>query len=141
MTATGAGNKWHLETKYRWVNQYNFYLQDAEWEPMFVRVCPYFPNPKTKMYSQRATVTNSGSSSVAGPLSLVLSGLAPGVTLSDRNGSTVCFAPPNSPYINLNLPASNRLGVGKSAQTVLQFSDPSNTGISFTSEVAGPGAR
>ena len=43
MTATGAGNKWHLETKYRWVNQYNFYLQDAEWGPMFVRVCPYFP--------------------------------------------------------------------------------------------------
>ena len=43
MTATGAGQKWHLETKYRWVNQYNFYLQDAEWGSMFVRVCPYFP--------------------------------------------------------------------------------------------------
>lgn len=43
MTATGAGDKWHLETKYRWVNQYNFYLQDAEWGPLFVRVCPYFP--------------------------------------------------------------------------------------------------
>ena len=43
MTAIGAGDKWHLETKYRWVEQYNFYLQDAEWGPMFVRVCPYFP--------------------------------------------------------------------------------------------------
>jgi hypothetical protein len=43
MTAIGAGEKWHLETKYRWVQQYNFYLQDAEWGPMFVRVCPYFP--------------------------------------------------------------------------------------------------
>jgi len=43
MTAIGAGEKWHLETKYRWVEQYNFYLQDAEWGPMFVRVCPYFP--------------------------------------------------------------------------------------------------
>jgi hypothetical protein len=43
MTAIGEGNKWHLETKYRWVEQYNFYLQDAEWGPMFVRVCPYFP--------------------------------------------------------------------------------------------------
>jgi len=43
MTAVGAGDKWHLETKYRWVDQYNFYLQDAEWGPMFVRVCPYFP--------------------------------------------------------------------------------------------------
>ena len=43
MTAVGAGQKWHLETKYRWVQQYNFYLQDSEWGPMFVRVCPYFP--------------------------------------------------------------------------------------------------
>ena len=43
MTAIGAGEKWHLQTKYRWVKQYNFYLRDAEWGPMFVRVCPYFP--------------------------------------------------------------------------------------------------
>lgn len=43
MTAIGAGDKWHLESKYRWVDQYNFYLRDAAWGPMFVRVCPYFP--------------------------------------------------------------------------------------------------
>jgi hypothetical protein len=43
MTSVGAGDRWHLETKYRWVDQYNFYLQDAAWGPMFVRVCPYFP--------------------------------------------------------------------------------------------------
>jgi hypothetical protein len=43
MTAIGAEEKWHLETKYRWVDQYNFYIQDAEWGQMFVRVCPYFP--------------------------------------------------------------------------------------------------
>jgi hypothetical protein len=36
-------NKWHLEIKKRWVDQYNFYLRDAQWGPMFVRVCPYFP--------------------------------------------------------------------------------------------------
>jgi diadenosine tetraphosphatase ApaH/serine/threonine PP2A family protein phosphatase len=42
MTAIGAADKWHLETKYRWIKQYNFYLRDAEWGPMFVRVCPYF---------------------------------------------------------------------------------------------------
>jgi hypothetical protein len=43
MTATGQGEKWHLETKYRWPDQYNFYIQDAEWGQLFVRVCPYFP--------------------------------------------------------------------------------------------------
>jgi hypothetical protein len=30
MTAIGEGKKWHLETKYRWVDQYNFYIQDGE---------------------------------------------------------------------------------------------------------------
>jgi len=33
----------HLEYKQRWVNQYNFYLQDPHWGRMFVRMCPYFP--------------------------------------------------------------------------------------------------
>ena len=33
----------HLEYKHRWVNQFNFYLNDARWGRMFVRMCPYFP--------------------------------------------------------------------------------------------------
>jgi hypothetical protein len=33
----------HLELKQRWVNQYNFYLNDQHWGRMFVRMCPYFP--------------------------------------------------------------------------------------------------
>ena len=33
----------HLEYKQRWVNQYNFYVNDPHWGRMFVRMCPYFP--------------------------------------------------------------------------------------------------
>jgi hypothetical protein len=33
----------HLEFKRRWVNQFNFYLNDSNFGRMFVRVCPYFP--------------------------------------------------------------------------------------------------
>ena len=33
----------HLEYKQRWVNQFNFYLNDTHWGRMFVRMCPYFP--------------------------------------------------------------------------------------------------
>ena len=33
----------HLEYKQRWVNHYNFYLNDPHWGRMFVRMCPYFP--------------------------------------------------------------------------------------------------
>jgi hypothetical protein len=45
LTAIGSQkeNRWHLELKQRWVEQYNFYLNDREWGRMFLRVCPYFP--------------------------------------------------------------------------------------------------
>jgi hypothetical protein len=41
------GNKkddhWHLQMSQRCIIQYNFYLNDARWGRMFVRLCPYFP--------------------------------------------------------------------------------------------------
>ena len=36
-------NRWHLQIAQRWVKQYNFYVNDERWGPMFVRMCPYFP--------------------------------------------------------------------------------------------------
>ena len=33
----------HLEMDYRWVDQYNFYINDEHWGRLFVRMCPYFP--------------------------------------------------------------------------------------------------
>ena len=36
-------DRWHLEIRQRWVNQYNIYLNDVHWGRMFVRICPYFP--------------------------------------------------------------------------------------------------
>jgi hypothetical protein len=45
MTAIGdkAANRWHLQFAERWVVQYNFYINDARWGRMFVRMCPYLP--------------------------------------------------------------------------------------------------
>ncbi len=45
MTAIGTKkeNRWHLELKQRWVDHYNFYINDDQWGRIFVRVCPYFP--------------------------------------------------------------------------------------------------
>jgi hypothetical protein len=94
-----------------------------------------------KLWLQTATVTNSGTKALSGPLSLVLADLTSGVTLENPNGTTVCFAPKHSSYINLNLPAGNKLAVGSKAQVTLAFSDPSDASITFTSEVASPGAR
>ena len=36
-------NRWHLQIAQRWVVQYNFYVNDERWGPMFVRMCPYLP--------------------------------------------------------------------------------------------------
>jgi hypothetical protein len=41
--AEKQNNSPHQEVKQRWVNQYNLYLNDQAWGPMFVRMCPYFP--------------------------------------------------------------------------------------------------
>ena len=43
LTAIGRDDRWHLEMKRRWVDQYNFYVHDRDWGRMFVRVCPYLP--------------------------------------------------------------------------------------------------
>ena len=39
LTATGnpKDDRWHLELKQRWADQYNFYINDPEWGRMFVR--------------------------------------------------------------------------------------------------------
>jgi hypothetical protein len=36
-------NRWHLQIAQRWVIQYNFYVNDGNWDRLFVRLCPYFP--------------------------------------------------------------------------------------------------
>jgi len=60
MTAIGTKkeNRWHLELKQRWVNQFNFYINDSEWGRMFVRVCPYFPFSARVCLNQHHWIAN-----------------------------------------------------------------------------------
>src|SRR5215813_2735379 len=95
LTAIGnkKENRWHLELKQRWVEQYNFYINDGEWGRMFVRVCPYFPFPARLCLNQHHWLANrmrqreSISSKPATPLSSVhkwLTPLTPFFTLRER---------------------------------------------------------
>ena len=36
-------DRWHLQITSAGSIHYNFYLNDARWGRMFVRMCPYFP--------------------------------------------------------------------------------------------------
>ena len=60
ITAIGTKkeNRWHLEFKQRWVNQYNFYINDSEWGRMFVRICPYLPFPARVCLNQHHWIAN-----------------------------------------------------------------------------------
>jgi hypothetical protein len=60
MTAIGTKkeNRWHLELKQRWVDQYNFYINDREWGRMFVRICPYFPFSARVCLNQHHWIAN-----------------------------------------------------------------------------------
>jgi hypothetical protein len=43
----------HLEYKQRWVNQFNFHVNDPHWGGMFVRMCPYYPFSARVCLNQR----------------------------------------------------------------------------------------
>ena len=60
LTAIGTKkeNRWHLELKQRWINQYNFYINDSEWGRMFVRICPYFPFSARVCLNQHHWIAN-----------------------------------------------------------------------------------
>jgi hypothetical protein len=98
-------------------------------------------NPTTKIYSQTATVTNTSSSNITGPLSLLVTNLTAGTTMTNESGVTICEAPAGSAYINLNLGTKNVLPKAKSSTVTLQFKNPNTGNITFTPQVAGPGAR
>lgn len=75
------------------------------------------------------------------PLSLVLVNLTHGVTLANRNGATVYFAPEGSSYIDLYLPANNELAGVRVRKLHWNSAIRPTQEFSFQSEVAGPGAR
>jgi hypothetical protein len=61
MTAIGTPkeNRWHLQMAQRWIVQYNFYVNDARWGRMFVRICPYLPFSARVCLNQHHWLANS----------------------------------------------------------------------------------
>jgi hypothetical protein len=95
-------------------------------------------NFTTRRFYQKITLTNTGASAIADPLSLVLASLSSNATLFNATGTTSCAAPVNSPFINIAGP----LGAGASTSVVLQFTDPTHGAIAYSTRVfAGSGSR
>jgi hypothetical protein len=90
-TASG-GNRIEVVTRFVW--QYYFYLRDADWGRMFLRICPYFPF-NTRVYvnqherlarqleAERISFQQAGNAFVAGAAPTRLQQLADGLTTGD----------------------------------------------------------
>jgi uncharacterized membrane protein len=88
---------------------------------------------------QTVTVTNTGAAAVTGPISLVLTGLGSGVSLSNPTGATTAITPVGRPYVDS---AAVSIGTGASAVVQLVFDDPQSLPITYGTQVlAGPGLR
>jgi hypothetical protein len=79
----------------------------------------------TGTFNGTMTVKNTSGQSIAGPIEIVLTKLAAGVTLSNATGTTA-----GNPYISL--PGVVSLAPGQSASVNVQFADPLNILITFT---------
>lgn len=95
---------------------------------------------RTGRFVQTVTLTNHGPA-IAGPLSLALDGLASTVTLWNQNGATSCAQPTGSPVINVGTGSDTVLSTGESTTITLQFTNPKNQTITYSTRVLAGSAQ
>ncbi|MGA2590437.1 MAG: hypothetical protein ABSH32_11010 [Bryobacteraceae bacterium] len=92
---------------------------------------PIVYHPRTKLYTQDVSLSNTNSSAVDGPLFLILEDLPAGVTVANASRTTSCYAPIGSPYL-VAIPEGSSLAPNTSVAVRLEFRDPSGVAISYT---------
>ena len=88
---------------------------------------------RTGMFAQQLTVTNHTAGTLPGPFFVVLDSLSGTVTLANASGTAAVF-PPFGSYIQVPV-APTGLGAGASTSVTLQFANPTNAAISYTTRV------
>lgn len=91
-------------------------------------------------YTQTIQVTNTGTSTIPGPISIALDALTPGITLTNATGTTSYAGPFGSPYVDVS--SSDLLPGGTTARFTLTFSGPGVAQPNYRARVlAGPAPR
>jgi hypothetical protein len=93
---------------------------------------PIVLNPVTRLYVETVTVTNNSGYAIY-PISLVLDNLT-NATLVNATGTTSFESPSLSPYITM----TNGVAAGQTIPFSLQFRDPTNGAITYTTRVLTP---
>ncbi len=96
-------------------------------------------DPTLHRWFQTVRLANAGPTTIAGPVSLVLTNLAAGIALATAGGTTSVVAPLGRPWMDAGVAS---LAPGASATLSLVFNDPANLPVSYATQVlAGPGQR
>jgi hypothetical protein len=99
----------------------------------------FLKNRATGRFVQTISLKNASGANIIGPTSLVLDALSGNAALFNKSGSTTVTTPSGSPYINAT---AGSLAAGASVTITLEFTDPTNAAISYSTRVlAGPGSR
>jgi hypothetical protein len=90
-------------------------------------------NLNTGRYFQTVTLKNNGAQPVPGPIMLVLNNLSPNATLYNSSGTT---GNPPAPYLSIAVGGDSlQLAPGASVSVTLEFTNPTNAGITYTTQV------
>lgn len=91
-------------------------------------------NRTTNRYVQQINIKNVSSEDIPGPVALVMDQLSSNATLFNANGTTSCNTPANS-YMNVNVGIDNVLSVGESVAITLEFKNPTNKAITYSTKL------
>jgi uncharacterized repeat protein (TIGR02543 family) len=95
-------------------------------------------NRTTGRFHQQITLRNASGNPIQAPIYLVLDNLSANASLANASGTTSNTIPAGSPYIQMM--ASGSLAAGNTVSVLLQFDNPTRTGIIYSTRVlAGPG--
>lgn len=100
-------------------------------------------NLVTRRFTQTVTIQNVGTSPVQGELVFVLDDLSSNAALHNPLGRTLCAAPLDSPFINVNAGDDSMLTPGETVTLSLEFTNSNpRQSITYTPRLlAGNGAR
>jgi hypothetical protein len=96
-------------------------------------------NYGTGQFVQSIAITNVSGVPLYGPLSVVLDGLTPGVSLADASGATSCTVPAARPFLSARPGDDDVMTPGETVTVTLRFVNPSRRAIAYSARVlAGP---
>lgn len=92
----------------------------------------YVRDRRTGTFAQQVTIKNNNDGALSGPFFLVLDSLSPNATVAAPAGSTSVYGLLGQPYV---LISSGTLASGASASVTVQFLNPTNAAITYTTRV------